>query len=103
MFALLDKVTKRIFDALALQLTPREAQKVGDVGTDNVAAHDAYLLGLSYYNRRTPEDNAAARIHFEEAIRIDPEYSAAYTVLAKVYAQATIGGADYSHKMGIVG
>ena len=100
-FALQDKVTKKIVDALALQLTPREARTVGDVGTDNVAAHDAYLRGLSYYNRRTPEDNAAARTHFEEAIRIDPEYSAAYTALAKIYAQATFGGAAYSQKLGI--
>ncbi len=100
-FAFQDQVTKRIVNALALQLTPLEVQKVGDVGTDNVAAHDAYLLGLSYYNRRTPEDNATARDHFEEAIRIDPEYSAAYTALARVYAHATIGRAAYSQELGI--
>ena len=102
-FALQDEVTQKIVSALSVTLTPQEAQNVAEAGTDNAAAYDAYLLGLSYYNRRTPEDNAAARIHFEEAIRIDPEYSAAYTALAKVYARATIGGAAYSHKMGFVG
>jgi Tfp pilus assembly protein PilF len=56
---------------------------------------------LSYYNRRTPEDNATAKAHFEKAIELDPEYSNAYTALAKVYAQATIGGAVYSQKLGI--
>jgi TolB-like protein/Flp pilus assembly protein TadD len=101
-FAFQDQVTKRIVDALALQLTPQEAQRVTGPGTDNVAAHDAYLRGLSYYNRRTPEDNAAARTHFEKAIELDPNYSAAYTALAKVYAQATIGGSAYSQKLGIV-
>ncbi len=100
-FAFQDQVTKRIVDALALQLTPREAQRVAGPGTDNVAAHDAYLLGLSYYNRRTPEDNATARTHFEKAIELDPNYSAAYTALAKVYSQATFGGAAYSQKLGI--
>jgi adenylate cyclase len=100
-FDLQDKVTERIVDALALELTPQEAQRVSGPGTDNVAAHDAYLLGLSYYNRRTPEDNAAARTHFEKAIELDPNYSAAYTALAKVYAQATYGGATYSRKLGI--
>jgi TolB-like protein/class 3 adenylate cyclase/Flp pilus assembly protein TadD len=100
-FAFQDQVTKRIVDALALQLTPREAQKVGDVGTDNVAAHDAYLLGLSYYYRRTPEDNATARIHFEKAIELDPDYSAAYTALAKVYVKAVSRMSVYAEKLGI--
>jgi TolB-like protein/thioredoxin-like negative regulator of GroEL len=100
-FAFQDQVTKRIVDALALQLTPQEAQRVAGPGTDNVAAHDAYLLGLSYYNRRTPEDNATARTHFEKAIELDSNYSAAYTALAKVYAQATVGGAAYSDILGI--
>ena len=44
------RLTERIVNALALQLTPQEAQRVAVPGTDNVAAHDAYLLGLSYYN-----------------------------------------------------
>jgi TolB-like protein/class 3 adenylate cyclase/Flp pilus assembly protein TadD len=101
-FAFQDQVTKRIVEALALQLTPQEVRKFGDTGTDNVAAHDAYLLGLSYYHRRTPEDNATAKTHFEKAIELDPNYSAAYTALAKVYAQATIGGSAYSQKLGIV-
>ena len=59
------------------------------------------MLGLSYYNRRTPEDNAKARIHFEQAIELDPKYSAAYTALAKVFLQATIGETTYSEKLGI--
>jgi tetratricopeptide (TPR) repeat protein len=100
-FDLQDNVTKRIVDALALELTPEETRTVGDIGTENIAAHDAYLLGLSYYHRRTPEDNATARTHFEMAIELDPDYSTAYTALAKVYAQAAIGGPSYSEKLRI--
>ena len=100
-FDLQDQVTKSIVDALALELTPEEARTVGDLGTADIAAHDAYLLGLSYYNRRTPEDNATARTHFEKAIELDPNYSDAYTALAKVYAQAAAGNAAYSDKLGI--
>ncbi len=67
-FDLQDKVTERIVDALALELTPQEAQRVTGPGTDNVAAHDAYLLGLTFYYRRTPESFAKAKIHFERAV-----------------------------------
>jgi TolB-like protein/class 3 adenylate cyclase/Flp pilus assembly protein TadD len=100
-FALQDKVTKRIVEALALELMPREARRVGRIGTDNVAAHDAYLLGLSSFYRRTPKDNAKAATHFERAIELDPNYSAAFTALAKAYVQAVIGEQAYAEKLGI--
>jgi TolB-like protein/Flp pilus assembly protein TadD len=100
-FAFQDKVTQRIVEALALELMPQEAQRVGHAGTDNVAAHDAYLLGLSSYYRRSPEDNARAAARFEQAIQLDPDYSAAHAALAKVYAQAVIGEQAYAEELGI--
>jgi len=100
-FDLQDKVTERIVAALALQLTPQEAQRVGSPGTDNAEAYDAYLRGLSYYYRRTPEDNAKAADHFKQAIELDQDYSAAYTALAKAYLRAAIGEDTYAVKMGI--
>jgi tetratricopeptide (TPR) repeat protein len=99
-FDLQDKVTERIVAALALKLTPHEAGSMRGPGTDNVAAHDAYLLGLSHYYRSTPTDNAKARDHFEQAVELDPNYSAAYTALAKVYLKVR-GEAAYSEKLGI--
>jgi len=86
-FDLQDKVTERIVAALALKLTPREEQTVNYVGTESVAAHDAYLLGLSFYHRRTPESFAKALTHFEQAIELDPNYDLAYAAIAKIYAQ----------------
>jgi adenylate cyclase len=100
-FVLQDKITAKIVEALALELMPQEAQRIGRIGTDNVAAHDAYLLGLSSYYRRTPKDNAQAATYFQQAIQLDPNYSAAYTALAKVYVQAVIGEHAYAEKLGI--
>ncbi len=100
-FELQDRVTKQIVNALAVTLTPKETKTVSKAGTDNVAAHDAYLLGLSFYNRRMPADNATAKTHFEKAIQLDPEYSAAYAALAKVYIQGLLDGTEeYSEKLG---
>jgi len=100
-FALQDKITARIVEALALELMPQEVLRVGRIGTDNVAAHDAYLLGLSFYYRRTPKDNAQAATYFQQAIQLDSNYSAAYTALAKVYVQAVIGEHAYAEKLKI--
>jgi TolB-like protein/class 3 adenylate cyclase len=86
-FDLQDRITERIVDALAVELTPRETEAVGVSRPGSVEAHDAYLLGLSYYYRRTPEGFAKARAHFERAIELEPGYTAAHAALAKIYAQ----------------
>jgi TolB-like protein/class 3 adenylate cyclase len=100
-FALQDKVTASIVDALALELLPQERQRLAEAGTDNAAAHDAYLLGLSLYYRRTPEDNASAAGYFRQAIELDPDYAPPYTALAKVYVQAVIGEQAYADELEI--
>ena len=84
-FSLQDQVTSRIVEAMSLTLTPEELSDLGTLGTTNVAAHDAYLQGLSYYYRSTPTDNAKAEPYFLQAIEHDPEFKRAYTALAKVY------------------
>lgn len=99
-FDLQDKVTSKIVSALALSLTPQEVRSVASNETSNPSAHDAYLLGLSFYHRRTPSDNAIARTHFERAIELDSDYSSAYVALAKVYIRAITGEEDYSQKLG---
>jgi len=86
-FELQDTITRRIVDALALELTPREVEALDASSTNSVDAHSEYLLGMSYYYRRTPEGFAKAKTHFERAIQLDPDYSATYAALAKIYAQ----------------
>ena len=92
-FALQDRVTAKIVDALALTLTPQDIRNVGEVGTTNVAAHDAFLQGQAFYHRNTPEDNAKAVAPFRRAIELDPTFGRAHTALAKVYLKAGIRGA----------
>ncbi len=99
-FALQDKVTNNIVSALALKLTPQEVESVAKAGTDNAPAHDAYLLGLSHYHRRTPQDNATAKDHCETAVQLDPNYAAAYSALAKVYLRGIFDW-SYGEKLGV--
>ena len=51
-------------------------------GTADVAAHDQYLQGLFWWNKRTGEGIRKAVGFFEEAIRRDPSYALAQVGLA---------------------
>jgi adenylate cyclase len=77
-FALQDKVTQNIADALRVKLTNAEQIALGQEETSVPAAYDAFLRGWEHYRRTTPEDFAKAIPHFEQAIGLDPHYSRAY-------------------------
>jgi adenylate cyclase len=87
-FALQDRVVASIAGALKLRLisstVPRRAG-----GTDNVEAYDAYLKALDIYNRdNTPQEFAKAVDLLKQAVRIDPDFGAAYAQLAWSYWDA---------------
>jgi len=77
-FALQDEVTQKIVAALAVKLTEDEKKRLERKYTDNMEAYDFYLQGSEYQNRYTKETNVQARIMFERAIDLDPEFAAAY-------------------------
>ena len=82
-----DHITAEIVQALSLQLTPRDRKKTGVIGTENTVAYDAYLEGLKHLSERRLFDAdplLKARVAFEKAIAIDPEYSTAMAGLACV-------------------
>jgi adenylate cyclase len=83
-FALQDKVTKKIIASLAVQLTAREKQYLVDKGTDNVEAYDTFLKGWGYYLRLTAGDFNNAISYLEKAIELDPNYGRAYAALALI-------------------
>jgi len=87
-FALQDKVTSSIADALAIRLTDQEQRSVAAPETTVPAAYEAFLHGWEHYRRTTPDDYAKAIPHFEEAIRLDPTYGRAYAALAMIYVRS---------------
>jgi adenylate cyclase len=87
-FALQDKVTRSIADALAIKLTATEEEALNRIETKVPAAYDAFLRGWVLLRRRNPDDLARAVPHFEEAIKLDPEYGRAYAALAMAYFKA---------------
>jgi TolB-like protein/Tfp pilus assembly protein PilF len=56
-------------------------------GTENVAAFDAYLRGKDLYDAGTDEaSDRLALAKFDEAIKLDPQYAAAYAARARALA-----------------
>ena len=62
-------------------------------------AREEYLLGLYYFHKPNPDNLAIAKAHFEDAIALDPDLSAAHAALAKTYAQ--VSTLAYSRALGI--
>src|SRR5215471_18439517 len=84
-FALEEDIARSIADALQRKLVPVKA------ATTNLDAHDLYLRGLYFLNRRTSPALAKAAEYFEQAIAQDPRYALAYVGLA----DATTLSMDY--------
>jgi len=78
--------------ALEIELTAGEEKQAAGPETNDPAAYDAFLKGLSHYRRRTPEDLAKAIPYLDEAVERDPNYSRAYAALAAVYWESFIAG-----------
>jgi TolB-like protein/class 3 adenylate cyclase/Flp pilus assembly protein TadD len=85
-------VAKAIADQLRVKLTGREAQEIAAKPTDNPAAYDAYLRGLSSMLKavNTPENALKAQKYFREAVQLDPKFAASWALLSYVDARGYI-------------
>ena len=97
-FALQDRITRKIVKALALKLTEDEQKNLTLRYTDNVEAYDAYLKGREHFIIGTPDDFVKAVGYYEKAIELDPNYSPAHAGLASVY-QTSISR-NYNKQLG---
>jgi TolB-like protein/Tfp pilus assembly protein PilF len=80
------EVSEAIAGSIEVTLKPvRESQKLRSV---DPVAHEAYLKGLYYWNKRTPEGLKRALQYFQQAIDRDPNYALAYAGLSYTYAFA---------------
>jgi len=95
-FALQDKVRKRIVKALAVRLTSSESTRRAGMETQNATAYDAFLRGWQHYRRRSRKGYQTAIAHFKRAVDLDPSYARAHAALALVYWTATRRGWDWS-------
>src|SRR2546425_10464632 len=95
-FALQDEIVQKIVTTLKLQLTLQEQGLIVRKTTDNLEAYDYVLRGVESFGRYTIETTVQARLMFEKAVALDPQYAEAYMWLGSAYSQEWIlrRGAD---------
>jgi len=91
-FALQDEITMKIITALQVKLTEGEQARLHGKGTDNLEAYLKFLQGRGYLLDVNKESNVLARQMIDEAIALDPQYPAAYIMLARIHLVDTLLG-----------
>lgn len=91
-FAVQDTVSERAAQALALKLTGEERRRLAKRYTDNVEAYQLYLKGRQHWSTFTRAGREKSINYYNEALRIDPDYTLAYTGLAGTYIVTGIYG-----------
>jgi TolB-like protein len=84
-FSLQEQTALKIAQALDLKLSPQEKKGLERRYTQNPEAYEAYLIGRALAEHDDqPDKLEAARSHFEQALKLDPEYAPALAGLAQV-------------------
>lgn len=84
-FATESEIARSIADTLRAKLSGSEQTALAVHPTTNPEAHQLYLRGRYFWNKRTGADFRKAIGYFNEAIEKDPNYALAYAGLADAY------------------
>lgn len=91
-FALQDRISRAIADALSVELTQLESRRAFEKPTSDLAAYDLVLRGRDLMRRVTPDDTLEARYLFERARTADPGYADAYVGLGWTFLNDAMWG-----------
>jgi TolB-like protein/Flp pilus assembly protein TadD len=81
-FAVESDIAKSIADTLRAKLSSSAEHVLASRPTENAEAHELYLKGRYFWNRRTGENLKKAVEYFQQSIGKDPGYALAYSGLA---------------------
>jgi len=81
-FSVESEVAKAIADQLRAKLSGSEEHAISSKPTADPAAHELYLKGRFFWNKRTADDLKKGIEYFQQAIERDPNYAPAYAGLA---------------------
>jgi adenylate cyclase len=84
-FVLQDEIAMKIMAKMQVKLTVGELGRLSAIKTKNIKAYEKFLMGYEHLQRRTEGDSQQAKKLAQEAISLDPDYGAAYQLLARTY------------------
>jgi TolB-like protein/Flp pilus assembly protein TadD len=82
-FAVESDIAKTIAETLQAKLTGSEKTAISKKPTENAEAHELYLKGRFFWNKRTAADLRKSIEYFNQAIEKDPGFAQAYAALAQ--------------------
>ncbi|HEX8071824.1 MAG TPA: winged helix-turn-helix domain-containing protein [Pyrinomonadaceae bacterium] len=85
-FTVQDSLSEQVAQVLAPQLTGEAKSNLVKRYTNNTEAYEAYVRGLYFWNKRTPDGLSRGIEYFSTAIKLDPNYALAHAGLADAYA-----------------
>ena len=99
-FDVQDAITLHVAGTLAANVTRLEQQRALAKRPENLDAYDLVLRGRAALLRRSRSENREARELFEQALRVDPNYAAAYAWLGVAYRNmAALGWTEFPDDM----
>jgi adenylate cyclase len=84
-FAIQDEIARSVLESLGLALTEREEFRFLKPSTKNIEAYEFYLRGRKLHHKWTRQSVKFARQMFERAVKVDPNFAAAWAGLANAY------------------
>ncbi|HUU14275.1 MAG TPA: tetratricopeptide repeat protein [Terriglobia bacterium] len=84
--ALQSDVARSITEEIRIKVTPQEQARIATSRPVNPEAHEAYLKGRFYWNKRTADGLKKSLDYFQQAMEKDPNYAVAYAGLADSYS-----------------
>jgi TolB-like protein/Flp pilus assembly protein TadD len=84
-FAVESEIAKTIAETLQAKLTGSEQHAIAARPTESTEAHQLYLKGRFFWNKRTGSDLKKSIDYFQQAIAADPSYALAYAGVADGY------------------
>src|SRR5215470_14304247 len=93
-FGVESDIATTIAETLQAKLPGAEESLIAKHPTESTEAHELYLKGRFFWNKRTRENFEKAITYFQQAIEKDTSYALAYSGMADCYALLANYGAD---------
>jgi non-specific serine/threonine protein kinase len=93
-------LSREIADALGVQLTAEQGERLTERNTESSEAHDAYLQGRHYLQIGAKEAGESAIQYFNEAIERDPNYALGHAPSNEQYLLSSLG--DHAPSQGSI-
>jgi serine/threonine protein kinase len=94
-FTVEDSITRSIVRQLLPRISRSVIASAAKHGTENPEAHDLYLQGRYFFEKRDPASIATAQRYFQRAISKDTTYALAYAGLSLAYSQQSGFGYEF--------